>query len=203
MKTVFPPKTRKSARTPATTPATNAGAPSDRERAPLSLVEPGPSQTGRASKPSPAEHETWPSFADDPEGATKSLLQELMFRAELYPELAQHLASAIETLQISLRRTPKSAREQVINLLKPVTGLTLEELQADMVLPEAKLWEVLNELIALKLIEHLQTGRRIMPAKGRIEHFFKLKNSSPAGSNYSSPSRESSGTKTFMDSLAE
>lgn len=191
MKSVSTQKNRKSASTPATTPATNAGAPSDRERAPLTEVE-----------TSPAKHDTWPSFADDPEGATKSLLQDLLFRAELYPELAQHLAPAIKTLEMSLRRTPKSAGDRILKLLQVSTGMTIDELQEDMVLPAAKLRELLDGLIAEKKVEQVTTGRRIDPNKGRIEYYFVLYGQK-LGSSYTAPGRGSSSTKAFMDSFRD
>jgi hypothetical protein len=160
-----------------------------------------PSTPQPVESAAPAGQITWPSFADDPEGATKTLLQDLIFRSELYPELAQHLAPAIQTLEISLRRTPKTAAERILKLLELSTGMTLDELQEDMVLPVAKIRELLDGLINEKKVEQVTTGRRIDPRKGRIEYYFIIFGRK-LGSAYSAPAPGNSSTKAFMDSLS-
>lgn len=161
-----------------------------------------PRRPRRAPLPPPAEHETWPSFADDPEGATKSLLQDLIFRSEIYPELAEHLAPSIKSLELSLRKAPKSAAQRILTLIRESTGMTIDELQEDMVLPEAMIRAELEKLIEAKAIEKVTNGRRIDPRKGRVEYFYVIFGQQ-LGSNYSAPARESSPTKAFMDSFRD
>lgn len=150
----------------------------------------------------PVGLETWPSFAADPQGATKTLLQDLIFRSNLYPELARHLAPAIRTLKNSLRKAPKSAGELILKLIGEASGMTIEELQEDLCLPVSTLRELTDKLVAEEKIQRVTTGRRIDPNKGRIEYFYVL-HGQPLGSNYSTPARGSSATQAFMNSLRD
>jgi hypothetical protein len=59
--------------------------------------------------------------------------------------------------------------------------MTIDELQEDMVLPAAKIRELLEALITEKKVEQVTTGRRIDPNKGRtnITSSFSGRNSDP------------------------
>jgi hypothetical protein len=143
------------------------------------------------------------SFEGDPKAAAKSLLQELIFLSEKYPELEVYLNNSIQSLTAETKRTTRSVRDRILLLLEPVTGLTLEELRDDLLVPLEELKMHLSEMAAgpVPLVEIVTTGRRIRPAKGRHEIFIKLAHTSPTGDAYVAPERGRSSTQILADSF--
>lgn len=142
------------------------------------------------------------SFQDDKKARAKTLLQDLLFKADLYPEFAAHLEPSIVALTAETKRTTRSTRDKILLLLERAVGLTLEELYQDLLIPEDDLRGFLAELVGLGLVEEVRTGRRIDPNKGRVELYYKLTHSSPTGGAYVAPAAGSSGTRAAMDAFS-
>jgi hypothetical protein len=212
------PKRLKSASTPATNPAINAGAPSDRERAPLTLVEPAAESVPPTALP-------FPSFAGDPHADAKELLQTLEFQVARYPQFTSILELAIQPLRAQMHRRPKSDRNLVFDVITAFDSVPMEELIDDTQLSAARVCAAVLELIEVGLVDCRTSGRRagtkldpsVKEMLGRIfarpdhkhlkgdyraEHLF-CHTTVPAGSNFSSPKRGHSATRAMADYLQD
>lgn len=173
------------------TPARRDAAQPTATRPRLTLVETPPAQADAVGA----------SFEGDKKARAKTLLQAMLFQAELHPEFATHLEPAIEALKTEIRRTPRSTRDRILLMLEPVTGLTFEEIEGDLRMPADEIWVFLKELAGDGLVEIVTTGRRITPANGRVEYFIKLSHTSPTGDHYSAPAPGRSSAQLLADSL--
>ncbi|MCA1567250.1 MAG: hypothetical protein LC803_16680 [Acidobacteria bacterium] len=214
MKTALPRQKPNPSTTPATTPATNAGAPSDRVRAPLALVEPSPESPPRGHLK---------SFEGDPKADAKELLQKLEFHLARYPQFTSILMLAIEPMRAEVRRRPKSDRDLVFDVITAFDSVPLEELLGDTHLSAERVCAVLLDLVEVGLVDCRTSGRRsgtkLDPSfkallgkifaradhrhlKGdyRAEYLFCHK-LVPAGSDFTGPARESSQTQAMSEFL--
>ena len=199
-----------------TSPAPRTATPQPQCRPHLTFVE----------TPTPAHAPVGTSFDGDPKADTKQLLQDLIFRSELYPQLAPHLEPSIRALRRELARTPQSDRSSIIAALEEHELLTFEQLGEEAHLLPADLSQVLVEIFALRplLVECRATGIRVgtkpdphlvlavtaafengamttKPDK-RVEDLFCLTHT-PAGSDYSAPARGRSSAESLARSLAD
>jgi hypothetical protein len=176
--------------------------------------------------PAPPPAAPSPSFEGDPKADAKRLLQDLIFRAELYPDLAPHLELSIRALRRELARTPQSDRSSVILALEEHDLLTFEQLAEETHLLPSALSLVLASLFALRplLVECRSSGVRVgtkpdphlmravsaafehgamttKPDK-RVEYLFCLTHT-PAGSAYSAPARAHSSAAALERSFSD
>lgn len=204
----------KSAKTPTPQTTTPGSARPDRRSAPLALVD---------QAPVTPKLQPFKSFEGDAKADAKELLQTLEFQLAKYPQFSSILELAIEPLRAELRRKPKSDRDLVFEVITTFHRVPMEELLGDTHLPAARVCAAVLNLIEVGLVDCRTSGRRagtkLDPSvkdllaeifarpdhrhlKGdlRVEYLFCLIHT-PAGSNFSSPSRGHSATRAMSDFL--
>lgn len=216
MKQVSPRQNRKPnpSNTPATTPAKTAGAPSNRGRAPLALIEtsaaPEPAEKSAMAKLTEALSKppgrSWDEEPDPAVRLRKHVYQKLMnLESELmlHPddedaELLRLIKKPIEILRTRLNATPVRSRAAILHSLDR-GAQTIPEFITETRLTRADVLRYLDEMIAEKIVEKVPDGRTSNKQGPTLYIYIRF--GAPTGDNYVAPGRGSSSTARLTNSL--